>query len=63
MKKTQPFYYDIINGTDCPMTWDEVLDQVRDNPCATDMTTQFFYDDEGSSWSIGDIMDIIGDIK
>ena len=55
-------FFDAINGTDRPMTGLEVLQQVKDNPHATDPDEPYFFTGKGNNeigYSVQEIADIL----
>ena len=53
-------WYDIVNGKSFCMTWNDVLDTVRENPEATDPDIPFFFSEDGTtSYSINQILEVL----
>jgi len=60
---TGVIFFDAINGEDCPMTFEDLCEQVRDNPFCTDgnENQEFFFSSCGTiSYSIQEIADVVG---
>ena len=55
-------FYDVINGVDCPTSFEEMLLQVKDNPFSTDPHEDFWFSaDESISFSITEIEEILNE--
>jgi len=53
-------WYDVNNGTAFPMTFEELLDIVRDNPESTEpLDAVFFVSSLGNKMSIEDILKML----
>ena len=56
-------FYDVINGVDCPTSFEEMLLQVKDNPFSTGDNDEAFWfsADESISFSITEIEEILNE--
>ena len=57
--KKKVVYHDIINGESTSYTYEEMLEQVRENPVSTSPDGDFFFGSDGSSFSCQQVADIL----
>ena len=56
----ETLYYDLINGTDAPMTYDELIQQIKDNPGFTNPNDVAAEDSEGNEYTGAELLKMAG---
>lgn len=54
-------FYNTVDGDDRPMSWDDIVDMVSENPHSTD-NEPFFFTSDGIGYSVKEIVAMIPDV-